>query len=313
MVESMKPEHIPVMAREAIDYLITGNGGTYIDCTVGMGGHAARILEATSPNGYLIGIDIDPQAIAMAKENLKLYEGRFSMIHGNFAHLDQILMQQGISEVDGVLMDLGASSLQLDTPERGFSFMHSGPLDMRMNQSSGQPVSYDLNRKDADELAKIIREFGEERWAKRIAANVVKFRSRSPLTTTKQLAEIVEKSIPRSSGRIHPATRVFQSLRIYKNRELANLKTGLEQAVLVLKPGARISVISFHSLEDRIVKHSFRAMERGCICPPRTPVCVCGRKPTLRVLTKRPVTPQESEIETNPRCRSAKLRAAERI
>jgi 16S rRNA (cytosine1402-N4)-methyltransferase len=313
MVESMKPEHIPVMAREVVDYVIAGSGRVYIDCTVGMGGHAARILEATSPNGYLIGIDIDPQAIAVAKENLKLYEGRFSLIHGNFADLDQILMQQGISEVDGVLMDLGASSLQLDTPERGFSFMHSGPLDMRMNQSSGQPVSYDLNRKDDAELAKIIREFGEERWARRIAANVVKFRRKSPLTTTKQLAEIVEKSIPRSSGRIHPATRVFQSLRIYKNKELTNLKTGLEQAVPVLKPGARICVISFHSLEDRIVKHSFRAMERGCICPPRTPVCICGRKPTLKVLTRRPVTPQESEIETNPRCRSAKLRAAERI
>ncbi len=309
----MKPEHIPVMAREAIEYLITGSGGIYIDSTVGMGGHAARILEATSPNGYLIGIDIDPQAIEVAKESLKLYKGRFSLIHGNFAHLDQILMQQGISEVDGVLMDLGASSLQLNTPERGFSFMHFGPLDMRMNQSSGQPVSYDLSKKDASELAKIIRDFGEERWAKRIAANVVKFRSRSPLTNTEQLAKIVEESIPRSSGRIHPATRVFQSLRIYKNKELTNLKTGLEQAVPVLKPGARICVISFHSLEDRIVKHSFRAMERGCICPPRTPVCVCGRVPKLKVLTKRPVTPQESEIETNPRCRSAKLRAAERI
>jgi len=182
-----------------------------------------------------------------------------------------------------------------------------------MNQSSGQPISYDLNRKDAAELAKIIREFGEERWAKRIAANVVKFRRKSPITTTKQLAEIVQESVPRSSGRIHPATRVFQSLRIYKNEELTNLKTGLEWAVPVLKPGARICVISFHSLEDRIVKHSFRAMERGCICPPRTPVCVCGRKPTLKVLTKRPVTPQESEIKVNPRCRSAKLRAAERI
>lgn len=309
----MKPQHIPVMAREVVDYLITGNGGIYIDCTVGMGGHAARILEATSPNGYLIGIDIDPQAIAVAKESLKLYGGRFSMIHGNFAHLDQILMQQGVSEVDGVLIDLGASSLQLDTPERGFSFMHSGPLDMRMDQSSGQPVSYDLNKKDAAELAKIIREFGEERWAKRIAANVVKFRMRSPITTTKQLAEIVQESVPRSSGRIHPATRVFQSLRIYKNKELANLKAGLERAVPVLKPGARICVISFHSLEDRIVKHSFKSMERGCICPPRTPVCVCGRKPTLKVLTRRPVTPQESEIKVNPRCRSAKLRAAERI
>ena len=309
----MKPRHIPVMVQEVIDYLITGNGGIYLDCTVGTGGHAAKILEVTSPYGHLIGIDIDPQAIALAKENLGLYEDRVSLIHGNFADLSQILTRRGVSEVDGVFMDLGVSAIQLDTPSRGFSFRYCGPLDMRMDQTSGQPIAHDLNRKNAAELVEIIRDFGEERWAKRIAARIVEAGRKSPLTTTTQLAEIVEKSVPRSSGSIHPATRTFQAFRIYKNRELANLKSGLDQAVSVLRSGGRICVISFHSLEDRIVKHTFRAMERGCICPPEVPICVCGRKPALRILTKRPVTPRENEIKVNPRCRSAKLRAAAKL
>lgn len=310
---AMKLRHIPVMTKEVIDHLVTGNGAVYLDCTVGTGGHAAEILEVTSPYGHLIGIDTDFQAIALAKQSLSLYEYRVSLIHGNFANLGQILSQQGISEVDGVLMDLGVSSLQLDAPSRGFSFRHCGPLDMRMDQTSGQPVSYDLNRKNTAELAEIIRDFGEERWAKRIAVNIVEARRESPLTTTTQLAKVVEKSVPGSSRKIHPATRTFQALRIYKNRELTNLKSGLDQAVSALRSGGRICVISFHSLEDRIVKHTFRTMERGCICPPRMPVCVCGRKPSLKILTKRPVAPREEEIQVNPRCRSAKLRAAVKL
>ncbi len=310
---AMKPTHVPVMVQAVIDYLIAGNGGVYLDCTVGLGGHAAEMLKATSPDGRLIGIDTDDQALALAKENLSSYKGRVSLIHGNFSDLSQILDQQSVSEIDGILMDLGVSSLQLDTPERGFSFRRPGPLDMRMDQTAGQPVSHDLNRKRADELAEIIRDFGEERWARRIAAGIVKARKKSPIRTTEQLAEIVERSVPRSSRRIHPATRTFQSLRIYKNRELTNLKNGLEQAVSALKPGGRLCVISFHSLEDRIVKHTFRALERGCVCPPRAPVCMCGRKPELKVLTKRPIIPQEEEIRANPRCRSAKLRAAAKL
>ena len=309
----MKPIHVPVMVQAVIHYLVVESGGTYLDCTVGAGGHAAEILEATSPDGRLMGIDADVQALALAKENLNSYGERVSLIHGNFSDLDQILSQQNISEVDGILMDLGVSSLQLDTPDRGFSFRHSGPLDMRMDQTTGRPVSYDLNRKNANELAEIIRDFGEERWAKRIAAGIVKAREKSPITTTEQLAEIVERAAPRSSWKIHPATRTFQSFRIYKNSELANLRKGLEQAISALKPGRRICVISFHSLEDRIVKHTFRALERGCVCPPRSPICVCGRKPELKVLTKRPITPQEEEIKANPRCRSSKLRAAAKL
>ena len=309
----MKSRHVPVMVQEVIDYLITDNRGIYLDCTVGVGGHAAKILEMTSPDGRLIGIDIDPQALALAEENLSLYGDRVSLIHGNFADLGQILNEQGISKVDGVLMDLGVSSLQFDTPSRGFSFRFSGPLDMRMDQSVEQPISYDLDRKDVNELAEIIRDFGEERWAKRIAANIVEARKKSPPTTTTQLAEIVKRSVPRSSEKIHPATRTFQALRIYKNRELENLEIGLEQAVSVLRSGGRICAISFHSLEDRIVKHTFRAMARGCICPPKSPICVCGHKPTLKILSKRPVTPREEEIKVNPRCRSAKFRAGAKL
>lgn len=310
----MRPGHIPVLAQEVAEYLVTGTEGVYLDCTVGAGGHAAKILEATSPHGRLIGIDVDPQAIALAKENLSSYGDRVSLIHGNFAELDQILNQQGVSKVDGALFDLGVSSLQFDTPGRGFSFRYCGPLDMRMDQTSGQPIFDDLNRKDAAELTEIIRNFGEERWAKRIANRIVAARRETPITTTIQLVEIIQRAVPkRASGNIHPATRTFQAFRIYKNRELENLKNGLERVVPVLKCSSRICIVSFHSLEDRIAKHTFRAMERGCICPPKFPVCVCGREPTLKVLTKRPVTPQVEEIRANPRSRSAKLRVAEKL
>jgi len=309
----MKPEHVPVMVQAVIDYLVTGDGGIYLDCTVGAGGHAAEILKATSPNSRLIGMDVDHQALALASKNLSPYGDRVSLAHGNFANLSQILNQYGVSEADGILMDVGVSSFQLDAPDRGFSFRQCGPLDMRMDQTAGQPVSRDLSKMSASELAEIIREYGEERWAKRIAAGIVEARKKSPIRTTEQLAEIVKKAVPRSSGRIHPATRTFQSFRIYKNHEITNLKAGLEQAVSALKSGGRICVISFHSLEDREVKHTFRALERGCICPPRAPACVCGRKPVIKILTKRPVTPQAEEVESNPRCRSAKLRAAAKL
>lgn len=309
----MKPRHVPVMAQAVIDYLVAGRGGVYLDCTVGTGGHAAEILKATSPDGRLIGIDLDSQALMLAEENLGPYKERVSLFHGNFAELNRIMNQQGISEVDGVLMDLGVSSLQFDIPARGFSFRHCGPLDMRMDQTTGQPISQILNRKSAAELARIIRELGEERWAKRIADRIVKTRERTPLETTEQLAELVVRAVPRSTGKIHPATRTFQALRMFINRELTNLEIGLEQAISALKSGGRICVIAFHSLEDRIVKRKFRALERGCICPPGAPVCICGRKPELRLLTRRPVTPGEEEINVNPRCRSAKLRAAVKI
>jgi 16S rRNA (cytosine1402-N4)-methyltransferase len=311
---TMNTSHIPVMAQQVVEYLVTDDaGGLYLDCTVGAGGHAAQILKATSPHGKLVGIDTDPEALKLAEENLSPYGERVSLIHGNFADLERILDDLNIHEFDGVLMDLGVSSIQLDTPDRGFSFRSSGPLDMRMDRTAGQPVSDDLDRKNIAELTEIIRKFGEERWAKQIAFNIVKTRKRSPIKTTTQLAKIVERVVPRSSGNIHPATRTFQALRIYKNEELSNLEIGLDMAVKALKPKGRICAISFHSLEDRIVKRKFRSMERGCVCPPKTPVCVCGQKPSLKVITKRPVTPSKGEIKANPRSRSAKLRVASKL
>lgn len=308
----MNSEHVPVMLREVVAHLVSRAGGVYVDCTLGVGGHTLGILE-TDPYSRIFGIDIDPEAIALAKERLKNYGDRVSFVKGNFADLISLLNQHSISEVDGVLMDLGVSSIQLDTPERGFSFRYNAPLDMRMDQTADKPISYELNKESTDRLTEIIKEFGEERWAKRIARNIVTARERSPITTTARLAEIIERSVPRSGESIHPATRTFQALRIYKNRELENLESGLDQAIQILKTDGRICVISFHSLEDRIVKNTFRTLERGCICPPKIPKCICGKKPVIKIITKRPIIPGDEEIKANPRSRSSKMRVAEKL
>lgn len=307
----MSFEHIPVMSREVIDYLSVNKGGIYLDLTLGLGGHAIEILKS-DPDVKLIGIDIDSEALSIAGERLKNYKDRIHIVHGNFADLDLILSENGISKVDKILADLGVSSIQLDKAERGFSFRLESNLDMRMDQSTGRPISYELNNESFDNLVKIIREFGEERWARRIAKNIVIEREKSPITTTKQLADLIVKSVPRSNEDIHPATRTFQALRIYKNNELDNLKIGLDKAIRALKIGGRICVISFHSLEDRIVKDMFRTLEKGCVCPPKTPKCVCGKKSTVKIITKKPLTPSEEEIKLNPRSRSAKMRVAEK-
>ncbi|HGE72719.1 TPA: 16S rRNA (cytosine(1402)-N(4))-methyltransferase RsmH [Candidatus Poribacteria bacterium] len=307
----MSFEHIPVMSREVIDYLSVNKGGIYLDLTLGLGGHAIEILKS-DPDVKLIGIDIDSEALSIAGERLKNYKDRIHIVHGNFADLDLILSENGISKVDKILADLGVSSIQLDKAERGFSFRLESNLDMRMDQSAGRPISYELNNESFDNLVKIIREFGEERWARRIAKNIVIEREKSPITTTKQLADLIVKSVPRSNEDIHPATRTFQALRIYKNNELDNLKIGLDKAIKALKIGGRICVISFHSLEDRIVKDMFRTLEKGCVCPPKTPKCVCGKKSIIKVITKKPLTPSEEEIKLNPRSRSAKMRVAEK-
>jgi 16S rRNA (cytosine1402-N4)-methyltransferase len=287
--------HIPVMLDETMDFLRPRDGGIYVDCTLGAGGHAERILELSSPSGKLIGIDLDSEAIATAKERLSRFGDRVTFIHGNFADLTDILGSLGLDKVDGVLMDLGVSWMQLSKPERGFSFRVEAPLDMRMDR--GNPVTaFDVvNTKSEEELCDIFRRYGEERWARRIARRIVRSRSRSPIATTRQLAEIVESAVPGRRRRIHPATRVFQALRIYVNRELDNLEKGLDSAIEALKPGGRICVISFHSLEDRIVKWRFR------------------RNPLLKVLTPKPLSPSDEEVEGNPRSRSAKLRVAEAI
>ena len=319
----MSGDHIPVLVDEVIQFLQPKNRGFYVDGTVGLGGHAAVILQKSAPKGVLLGIDLDVEALAIAEERLHEYKERVTFVGENFAHLDQ-LPQLHCSEdpqeitmpqVDGILLDLGVSSLQLDTPTRGFSFNHSGPLDMRMDTNQSLSAAYVVNRHPEDSLATIFTQFGEERWSKKIARQIVRARKRRSISTTCQLAEIVLDAIPpRSTGwRIHPATRVFQALRIYINDELKNLHSGIHCAASTLKPGGRLCIISFHSLEDRIVKQQFRALSRACICPPKTPICVCQHTPTLEILTKRPIVPTPNEIRRNPRSRSAKLRVAMKI
>ena len=290
-------------------------GDITVDGTVGGGGHAEAILENTAPDGILIGIDADADALGAAKKRLARFGERTILVKGNFADMETILAEEKIGKVDGILLDLGVSSHQLDTAERGFSFAQDAPLDMRMDRSNPKSASDLVNTLPWEELARIIRNYGEERMAGRIARAIVKERTNSPIRTTTDLAGVVVRAFPRGAEhqRIHPATRTFQALRIAVNDELSSLRKALADGMERLKPGGRFSVISFHSLEDRIVKNAFRAGEKGCTCPPDLPVCACGRKPRLKVVTRKPVTPGDEEISDNPRARSAKLRTAERI
>ena len=318
--EEMDEVHTPVLINEVVESLRPKSNGLYVDGTVGLGGHAAAILQMCAPDGRLLGIDLDSEALAIARQRLRIYTGQFTLVRGNFADLDRILEKvrprlQSDIKVDGVLLDLGVSSLQLDTADRGFSFTCPGPLDMRMNRNQSLSAAQVVNQSSAGELADILTHFGEERWAQRIAHRLVQARKIQPISTTHQLAENVRQAIPKKSARarIHPATRTFQALRIYVNDELKNLRTGIDCAISALKPGGRISVISFHSLEDRIVKERFRDLSRTCICPPQIPICVCHHTPSLQIITKRPITPKPDEVCQNPRSRSAKLRVALKI
>lgn len=296
-------------------YLDPRAGGVYLDGTLGGGGHARMVLEATRPDGRLIGLDQDPQALAAAGENLAEFGARAVLRRGSFDDLSAHLTELGIDQVDGILLDIGVSSYQLDTAERGFSFRENGPLDMRMDPDGPQTAADVLAESDVETMRRIFREYGEERWAGRIAREIARTRVDQPLTTTLQLADLVSRVVPRGRvpQRIHPATRVFQALRIYVNQELNRLRAGLDAALEVLKPGGRLVVISFHSLEDRIVKHRFRDAAIDCICPPRLPVCSCDQQATVKVLTRRGVRASEEEIAENPRARSAVLRAVERL
>lgn len=314
-------QHIPVLCHEVIDFLKPKPDGIYIDGTVGLGGHSAAILEKSVPDGRVIGIDLDVEALAIAKDRLHGFEGRYSLINGNFVEMDVLLAKHSVHAVDGILLDLGVSSLQLDTPHRGFSFNHMGPLDMRMNVGHGLDSDVEttltamkvVNNSTVDVLTDIFRRYGEERFARKIAGRIVQVRQQEPITTTTQFTEIVKKTIPQKTSKIHPATRVFQALRIHVNAELENLATGLDVARSLLKPGGCLCVITFHSLEDRIVKHRFQTWARTCICPPKTPVCICEHSPSVEILTKRPVLPSVAETQQNPRARSAKLRAARKL
>jgi 16S rRNA (cytosine1402-N4)-methyltransferase len=300
--------HTPVMVREVILSLRCRAGAIYVDGTVGGGGHAEAILLSTAPDGLLIGIDADADAVQESEKRLAPFGKRKILVKGNFAEMDVILAERNIGQVDGILLDLGVS-------KRGFSLSLDAPLDMRMDRSRGHSA-YDLiHTLSEEELERTIRNYGEERRARRIARSIINSRNHSPIRTTTDLADLVVRAFPHEAGRrrIHPATRTFQALRIAVNDELASLRRAVVSGTKQLKPEGRFSVISFHSLEDRIVKDAFRAAEKGCTCPPDLPVCACGLKPTLKVLTRKPETPGEAEIHKNPRSRSAKLRTAERI
>ena len=302
--------HQPVLYHEIIHALQPRGGGFYIDGTVGMGGHAWGILDASKPDGYLLGLDLDLQALAVARRRLVDFGDQAILVQASYTTLAAQAAALGWSGVDGVLIDLGLSSLQLDTPERGFSFSSDAPLDMRFDQS--QPVSAaDLvNQLSEKELADILYQYGEERRAYQVARAIVQAR---PLETTQQLARVVARATRSGREGMHPATRTFQALRIAVNRELDSVQQVLPLAVSVLRPGGRLAVISFHSLEDRLVKQFMRQESRDCLCPPRQPVCTCGHRAVLAELTRHPIQPGEDEIRQNPRARSAKLRVAEKI
>jgi 16S rRNA (cytosine1402-N4)-methyltransferase len=308
--------HQSVLYNEILELLRPVDpAGILVDATVGMGGHSEGLLERY-PGVRLIGIDRDPQALELAAERLNRFGARATLVRGRHEAFIEILKQQGVEEVDGVLADLGVSSMQLDRPERGFSFRFDAPLDMRM--SGEGPTAADLvNELDQDELARILREYGEEPMAKRIARAMVEARGEGRIETTARLAEIVEKVKRRRSAgsrrpTIDPSTLTFQALRIATNEELVGLEAFLEDAVSMLKPGGRMAVISFHSLEDRIVKRLFRRLEGECVCPPGLPVCACGKQEIVKLITRRPIEAGDEEVGANPRARSARLRVAER-
>lgn len=317
----MNTQHIPVLYDRVVEFLRPKPDGVYIDGTVGLGGHSAAILETSAPDGRVIGIDLDVEALSIAEDRLRAFGERCSLVNGNFAEMDVLLERHSVHTVDGILLDLGVSSLQLDTPHRGFSFSHTGPLNMRMNsrealgsnRNTAVTAMQVVNDSPMDVLADIFKRYGEERFAKRIADRVVRARQQEPITTTTQFAEIVKQAVPQKASKIHPATRVFQALRIHVNAELENLEAGLDVAVSLLKLKGCLCVITFHSLEDRIVKHRFQTWAKTCICPPKTPVCICEHSPSVEILTKRPVLPNETEIQQNPRARSAKLRAVRKL
>lgn len=302
--------HIPVLFQAVLDGLQIRPGGRYIDATVGGGGHAAGILAASSPNGRLLGLDRDPAAVEAAGDRLASYTERVVLVPSSFTRLAEVARVCDFVPADGILLDLGLSSLQLADPARGFAFMSEGPLDMRFDPTTGGLTAADLvNELPAEELATILYQYGEERQARRIAEAIV---AASPLHTTRELAAVVERATGRR-GRIHPATRTFQALRIAVNDELAALEAVLPQAVEVLAPGGRLAVISFHSLEDRLAKRFLRRESRDCLCPPESPICTCDHRATLRVITRKPIRPTADEAAANPRSRSARLRVGQRL
>ena len=306
----MNVPHQPVLYQEIIHALQPRRAGRYVDGTVGAGGHARGILEASAPDGQLLGLDLDPQALAIARETLAPYEHRIHLAQASYTSLSAQLRQLGWDAVDGIVLDLGASSMQFDTSARGFSFQHNAPLDMRFGPQAAQTAAAIVNTYSETELADLIYEYGEERDSRKIARAIVKAR---PLHTTRELVAVIEAVSPRRGDRLHPATRTFQALRIAVNDELASIKEVLPQAVAGLRPGGRIAVISFHSLEDRIVKEYFREQSKDLVNPPYEKLYDVERKAIIKEVNRKPIQPSEEETKNNSRARSAKLRIAEKI
>ncbi len=312
----MSYRHIPVMPVEVLHYLDCRPGKIFVDGTLGGTGHALSILKKIMPAGLLIGIDQDRDAIQNAENILGEYMANVRLFHGNFVRLPDFLSQLGIEGVDGILLDLGVSLHQIESGGRGFSFMADEPLDMRMDVTASTKAEDIVNGAEEKNLSKIFKEYGEERWARQIAQKIVAARRQKKITSSRQLAEIVKSAVPQKasiSQRIHPATRVFMALRIAVNRELEVLASFLDGVMNCLNPKGRLCVLSFHSLEDRIVKHRIKALEKGCSCPPQFPQCVCGRTKTVRSLTPKVVRPTAAEVQKNPMARSARLRACEKL
>ena len=307
--------HMPVMPDETLSALQPQAGGRYLDGTLGGAGHTNLLLDASAPDGHVLAIDADPLALERARSQLPeaIAAGRLVLAHGNFARMGELAAAAGFAPVDGILLDLGLSSDQLADRERGFSFSHDAPLDMRFDRTRGVSAADLVNTLPEAELADLLWRYGEERRSRAIARRIGEARARRPITRTGELARLVAGVVHGRPGGIHPATRTFQALRIAVNDELASLEAALPAAIELLRPGGRLAVISFHSLEDRIVKRFFQQEERGCVCPPELPECVCGRSPRLRIVTRHPLTASEAETATNPRARSAKLRVAEKI
>jgi 16S rRNA (cytosine1402-N4)-methyltransferase len=304
------------MPNEVMYYLNCRPGKIFVDGTIGGCGHAGKICEKILPDGLLIGIDQDMDAITNAEKVLEPYAANIRLFHGNFIHLPDFLSQLKIAAVDGILLDLGVSLHQIKNSGRGFSFRKDEPLDMRMDKQSGETAEGLINNMTRENLSSIFKDYGEERWAKQIAYKIVEARKQKKIRTSKQLTQIVIDAIPGhalSKQKIHPATRVFMALRIAVNQELERLKTFMEQIADFLNPGGRLCVLSFHSLEDRIVKQRLKALEKGCSCPPQLPMCVCGQNPQVSILTKKVVRPTTEEVIANPMSRSTRLRAAEKL
>ncbi|MDA1227501.1 MAG: 16S rRNA (cytosine(1402)-N(4))-methyltransferase [SAR202 cluster bacterium Casp-Chloro-G4] len=305
----MDVHHTPVMVEEVLTALQVKSDGLYIDCTTGEGGHALSILKAVSPPPRLIGFDLDADALKAASSRLKEFEQYVELVQGNYADMTSVVNALGIDHVDGVLMDLGISSLQLNEGHRGFSFQQEAPLDMRFDEGQTVTAADVVNEYSEQDLANAIYKYGEERGSRRIARGIVYAR---PLGTTTQLADVVARSVGRPRGRIHPATKTFQAIRMVVNGELENVEAGLEQGIQLLEQGGRLAIISYHSLEDRLVKTTFRTESRDCICPPETPKCVCGHTASIRLVNRRVIKPKDEEVAANPRSRSARLRVVER-